>query len=709
MASPVEAPSAVNALLLDGSDNLAWQYPQILADIIIQSSGELQFATPIRDVATGQMVSSMPFATEPDSVTVSAGWNGAGRARIQFNGSTAPGEDAVPIAGVLRDEQIQMQNRAGAPLTTQPVGRLIDMQSPTEYFNANPIDTTVASFPFGAGLRGAATLTDAAMSASNATLSTQTLGGVSRQIATVSMANAGQLTRVARYIKLRPSNASSDPLTWVLREVRMRAPAPTSALAPGAVRARGDQRLTIRKLTFKRPTYVVAASGPTPTSSVTKIFIIPEEPNPWDPTPIPPQPPAPDPVPPPPPPPVAVPLPPVNGGDVPVIFQHGYKAGAGDWNDMQPRLGSQLRIDTRASTVPVEGDLFNAATGLNGQVQALFPNQRAIAIAHSAGGLVARRAAFQDPSKISGLVTVGTPHRGALIAERAPTAVAAFTGLIPSIFLGPPCLNGALDPAGRVCGNLGIVDVSGGAVLALAGMMITTNQLRDARDLEPGSTFVSEVNTPPESYVRVGITHRVPRRWSVAREVGEVLAVNGSGLEWNSPKGQQWADGMSLVHRIAIISFVQATVMIWMLSQMEVDQGRLTINTTCGPSWTMPNAGCGYDPWSSALNRSGHISNWYRFLLWEQSIALSTALTLSIGDYIWNMAVAAGRTSDSFIAAESQAFPNNPGSAIPPVNIESDRSSANGPLVGHLGETHSEMVRGPFQRELEVRFGVRRR
>jgi hypothetical protein len=248
--------------------------------------------------------------------------------------------------------------------------------------------------------------------------------------------------------------------------------------------------------------------------------------------------------------------------------------------------------------------------------------------------------------------------------------------------------------------------VSGGAVLALAGMVAVTGLVRDARDLEPSSNFVSAVNAPPESFIRVGITHRVPRRWSVGREVGELVALNGSGLDWNSPKGQQWADGMSLAHRIAIISFVQATVMIWMLSQMEVDQGRLTINTTCGPSWSMPNAGCGYDPWSSALNRSGHIPNWYRFLLWEQSIALSTALTLSIGDYVWNMAVANGGSSDSFIAAQSQAFPNNPGSAIPPVNVESDRTPGNGPLVGHLGETRSDMVRSPFFDSLRRRFGV---
>jgi pimeloyl-ACP methyl ester carboxylesterase len=703
----VVPPSEVSALLLDGSDNLAWQYPQILAEIIVQSSGELQFSTPIRDVTTGQMISSMPFATAPDSVTVSAGWNGSGRARIQFNGSTAPGEDEVPIAGILRDEQIQMQNLSGAPLTTQPVGRLMDMQSPTEYFNANPIDTTVATFPSAAGLRGAATMTDAAMTASSATISTQTLGGVSRQIATVTMANAGQLTRVARYIKLRPSNASTDPLTWVLREVRMRAPAATGAPAPGTTRVRGDQRLTIRKLTFKRPTYATTSTGPTPTSSATKIFIIPEEPNPWDPTPIPPMPPAPDPVPPPPPPPVAVPLPPTNAaGDVPVIFQAGFNTTAGDWNDMRLRLRPQLKIADDASSAYVSGDLFTAAVGLNSEVQTKFPNQRAIAIAHSAGGLVARRAAFLDPSKISGLITVGTPHQGALIAERAPTAVGAFASLLPSIWFGPPCLNGALNPDGNICRNLGVISVGGGAIFALEAMARVSGQLQDARDLVPSSSFVTAVNTPPESFVRVGITHRVPRRWSVAREAAEAIAINQSGLEWNSPKGAQAVYAMSLAHRIAVISFVQATVMIWMLSQMEVDQGRLTINTTCGPSWTLPNAACGYDSYSSPLSRSGHISNWYRFLLWEQAIALSTALTLNIADLIWNMSVADNRSSDAFIAAASQFFPTNTGSALAAINIESDRDPANGPLVGHLGEPHSDMVRAPFQRSLQERFAV---
>jgi hypothetical protein len=123
-------------------------------------------------------------------------------------------------------------------------------------------------------------------------------------------------------------------------------------------------------------------------------------------------------------------------------------------------------------------------------------------------------------------------------------------------------------------------------------------------------------------------------------------------------------------------------------------------------SQAVPNAGCGYDPYSSAVTRSGHISNWYRFLLWEQAIALSTALTLGVGNFIGNMAVADNRTSDSFIAAESQFFPNNPGSAIAPVNIESARTPGNGPLVGHLGETHSDMVRAPFVDALRLRFGV---
>ena len=706
-AAPPSVTHGVSALVVDGSDNLAWQYPQIIADLVLQSSGELQLPYPIRDLNTGQYSSTLTFATLPESASVSAGWNASGRARLLISGSGGSSEDSLPAAAVLRNDQLQMQNRAGGVVTTQSIGRLMNASSPAEWFAANPIDPGYTTLPGISGLLGAAVVSDVAMSASNASLSSQMLGGVSRQVATVSLANAGTIPRVARYVRLRASNVANAPLTWVLREVRMRAPASTATLAPGAARVRSDQRLTIRRLTVKTPTYASTSTGLTPTSSVAKLFVIPDEPNPWDPTPIPPLPPAPEPVPPPPPPPTFVPLPPVGFGDVPVVFQHGFQSGAGDWNDMRGRLRPQLQISDAAFNVPVEGDLYRASDSLNAATRNWSGGQRVLAVAHSAGGLVARRAIYSDPSLISGLITIGTPHRGALLAERAPDAAAAIAALLPAIWLVSPCVSGILDQSGLLCNKFFIATT--GTLSTLGGILAVSGGVRAARDLDPSSAFVSAVNAPAESYIRIGITHRVPRRWSFAMQVGEYADGAQQPLPWNPQSAAKGAYEMSEAYRRALITFIQSTVMIWLLSEMEADQGRLQINYACGPAWSSPGVGCGYDPGIPSWTRWAFASSWYTYLLAQQDISARTVLTYNLADWIWNKSVADSRTSDAFIAAESQQFPNNVGSAIPPVNLESDRVFGNGPLVAHLGETHSDMVRAPVSLAMRLRFGIQLR
>ena len=595
-----------------------------------------------------------------------------------------------------------MQSRSGAIVTTQPVGRLMDAASPAEWFATNPIDPSVVTFPGAGGLLGAAVMTDAAMSASAAPISSQLLGGVMRQVATVSLAAAGQLPRVAKYVRLRAANAVNGPLTWVLREIRMRPPPNTAQLAPGAARILADQRISIRRLTLRQPVYQTTSSGLTPTSSAIKLFIVPEEPNPWDPTPIPPLPPEPDPVPPPPPPPATVPLPPMDGSDVPVVFQHGFQSNATAWTEMRNRLHPQLRMDDAAFSLPVTGDLFAASESLNVETRNRFGSRRVLAVAHSAGGLVSRRAIFRDPSLISGLIAVGTPHRGALLAERGQDMSAGFGALIPAIWVASPCVTGLFDSNSLMCSQIAIF--GGGAIGSIIGILGSDAfGLGNARHLEPSSTFVNDVNAPAESYVRVGITHRVPRRWSLGMYVAEYT---NSPLPWNPTFASRGSYEMSSAYRRALITFIQSTVMIWVLSEMERDQGRLRIDNSCGPAWTSPAAGCGYDPATSAATRWAYTSSWYTYRLQQQALAGGTVLTFNIGDWLWNKSVADNRSSDSFIAAESQQFPNNPGSAIPPINIETDRSFGRGPLVGHSGETRSDMTFSPLVLALQGRFGV---
>ena len=153
---------------------------------------------------------------------------------------------------------------------------------------------------------------------------------------------------------------------------------------------------------------------------------------------------------------------------------------------------------------------------------------------------------------------------------------------------------------------------------------------------------MSDVNAPAESYIRVGITHRVPRRWSLATYFAEYF---NSPLPWNPTVAAQGTYEMSSAYRRALITLIQSSVMIWLLSEMEREQGRLQIDYSCGPAWTSPAAGCGYDPATSAATRWAYTSSWYYYLLEQQAVSSGIVLTFNIGDWLWNKSVADNRVS----------------------------------------------------------------
>ncbi|HEX7939910.1 MAG TPA: hypothetical protein VF483_13060 [Gemmatimonadaceae bacterium] len=72
---------------------------------------------------------------------------------------------------------------------------------------------------------------------------------------------------------------------------------------------------------------------------------------------------------------------------------------------------------------PRTPDVFSEyAAGLNVETtallysMALLPGQHYL-VGHSLGGLVARSAYFRSPSSVAGILTIGTPHAGAIVAD----------------------------------------------------------------------------------------------------------------------------------------------------------------------------------------------------------------------------------------------------------------------------------------------------
>lgn len=691
--APTSSSTQVSALVANSGDALSELYPQIVADLEIQSSGDFTVPYPIRDLTTGQLTTVLSFATPPETVSVNAGWNASGSARILISGNDAFQGDSLPTAAILRGSTMQMQTRSGAVARSAGVGALLDAQSPTDYFAANPVSGGGTGQPPAAALVSSLTMTDAAMSASSATMSTQSSGGVVTQVAKVILPTIRTGQRVARYFRLTPTGGST-PL-WVMRELRVRSP--DSSPSSAGAKLGGTQRLRVKRLTVRIPQYSATTGTAIPSSVQSLRFILPDDPDPSVPLPLPP---APDPLPPPPAPPTTPPPPPSPGVSAPVIFQHGYKASTEAWASMRDTLRSHLAINDAAFPLNVSGDLVQAANTLRSNAQIQFGGQGAVFVAHSAGGLLSRQVAHDAPSLVSGIITVGTPHRGALIAERAQDAAAAFGAILPAILGVSPC-GTFLNANGIHCASLNtaLFSTAGTLVfLELAGVAAS-----GSNDLRPSSVFVNNVNAAAESFPRVGITHRVPRRWSFAREVGEV---SNLPLRWNSSQADSAAYAVSYTHRAALITFIQSTVMLWLLDDMA---NSMQLNSNCGPAWSSGGAWCGYDPYENPWTRWSYYSGWYSYLQLQQAVSLQMVLALNAADYLWNKATADGRDGDAFIAAASQEYPNIAGSGVAPVNVESDRNPRNGFLVAHIGETRSAMVGVVIEDALRGRFGVAKR
>ncbi|HEX8431835.1 MAG TPA: alpha/beta hydrolase, partial [Longimicrobium sp.] len=111
-------------------------------------------------------------------------------------------------------------------------------------------------------------------------------------------------------------------------------------------------------------------------------------------------------------------------GGAPVVYQHGFCSGAGTWSAMRQRVPQTHRVGwEQAYSLNPDAPIESQASDLIGRLISVgVPGS--VVVAHSQGGLVARRVGQRRPDLISGLVTIATPHEGALVAANAPSVIA---------------------------------------------------------------------------------------------------------------------------------------------------------------------------------------------------------------------------------------------------------------------------------------------
>ena len=97
----------------------------------------------------------------------------------------------------------------------------------------------------------------------------------------------------------------------------------------------------------------------------------------------------------------------------PVVLIHGVASGPDTWQEATDRLQSGLRVNIQRAEVSWWNSLEFQSSEMQNRFGGL-PNST-IAIGHSLGGLVARQ--WSRSHELDGIVTLGTPNRGAPIAN----------------------------------------------------------------------------------------------------------------------------------------------------------------------------------------------------------------------------------------------------------------------------------------------------
>jgi hypothetical protein len=137
-----------------------------------------------------------------------------------------------------------------------------------------------------------------------------------------------------------------------------------------------------------------------------------------------------------------------------------------------------------------------------------------VIVGHSQGGLIARDVTQRRGDLSRGVITIGTPHRGAVLATNSRSAVANIMAeRFNSLYRG--CRSPSDDAGCYIAAFLGtyisfyVLDFAFDAAYPATG------------DLQPGSGFISTLNSNTEPFTRVGIQSYAEKRWVLARVIAE--------------------------------------------------------------------------------------------------------------------------------------------------------------------------------------------
>lgn len=235
-----------------------------------------------------------------------------------------------------------------------------------------------------------------------------------------------------------------------------------------------------------------------------------------------------------------------------VVFQHGINSSAdnawGPASDRSKTRGLLSNTFCFGSVVAPDQPLLGVLPSLGVQSDILelkvkgTSKDQFVFISHSQGGLIARNAA-QDlvaenkAGLVKGVVTIGTPHKGAYFAQVAENAIfntAVAPGAGTAI-----CGQKSTSAACRIFAPL---------IANAAFNFVLKGIFPVSQDTAPGSAFTTKLNKTSEaSFKRYGVQHFPKERWMIFRLAGDAGLLSVFGVP--PGKGQAWVNTTEWAYR----------------------------------------------------------------------------------------------------------------------------------------------------------------
>ncbi len=226
------------------------------------------------------------------------------------------------------------------------------------------------------------------------------------------------------------------------------------------------------------------------------------------------------------------------GQDTPVVFVHGFASSQQTWQAAAARLAATLRIAPHGVDLPWRESMETQAAAMDRAAGALPAST--IAVAHSQGGIVSRQ--WNRSKPLFGILTLGTPHAGSLLAQRGLDVIGFNYTLYNLVGLATAFGTGTEFEWIYVAlrsSYAAALQLSWGTAVGLGATTAVMNYVPVAPQLVPGSAYLLGLNgagnlarEAAAVRSRVGLTFAADQYWRAGVAVG--LAPSQRDWAWGA-------------------------------------------------------------------------------------------------------------------------------------------------------------------------------